>query len=264
MSRTISITMLFLGWAIPFNLATAQERSDTKHEVIEVQVPEVPDRGPYPDVKKVGPSIVEKTNAFRMAQVRKPVSANAKLTETAQAFADFMAEEDKYGHTADGKQPAERAKKQGYDYCIVLENIAYAFDSSGFDVEKLATQFENGWENSPGHRRNMLDPDITETGVAVARSEKTGHYYAVQLFGRPKSEAIDFALENKTKETIEYTLGDQSFSLQPRYTRRHTICRPEELKIQWPDKKSPATTLKPAAKDRFTITKDGSGFQVKK
>lgn len=264
MCRTFFYTILLLDCSIPFNQSTAQDKSVTKHEVIEVQVPEVPDRGPYPDLKKVGPLVVEKTNTFRKEQVRKPVSTNAKLTETAQEFANFMAKEDKYGHTADGKQPAERAKKQGYEYCIVLENIAYAFDSTGFDVEKLATQFEKGWENSPGHRKNMLDPDISETGVAIARSEKTGHYYAVQLFGRLKSEAIDFAVENKTKETIEYTLGDQAFSLQPRYTRTHTICRPEDLKFQWPDKQTPDTTLKPGAKDRFTITKDETGFRVKK
>ena len=88
---------------------------------------------------------------------------------TAQAFADYMARTDRYGHTADGNQPSDRAKARGYDYCIVLENIAYAFNSEGFTGEKLAGQFVTGWQNSPGHRRNMLDPDVTETGVAVLK-----------------------------------------------------------------------------------------------
>ncbi len=35
-------------------------------------------------------------------------------------------------------------------------------------------------------RKNMLAPEVTETGVAVARSGKTGRYYAVQMFGRPR------------------------------------------------------------------------------
>ena len=41
------------------------------------------------------------------------------------------------------------------------------------------------------------DPDVTETGVAVARSEKTGYYYGVQMFGRPKSAAVVFKVENR-------------------------------------------------------------------
>jgi uncharacterized protein YkwD len=41
-----------------------------------------------------------------------------------------------------------------------------------------------GWKRSPGHRRNLLAREATQTGVAVARSDQ-GYYYAVQLFGRP-------------------------------------------------------------------------------
>jgi hypothetical protein len=33
----------------------------------------------------------------------------------------------------------------------------------------------------------MLDPDVREIGVGVARSNKTGRYYAVEDFGRPLS-----------------------------------------------------------------------------
>ena len=74
----------------------------------------------------------------------------------------------------------------------------------------------------------------SETGVAVSRSEKTGHYYAVQLFGRPKSDAIEFQVKNQSGETVSYTIGDRSFDLTPRMIRTHTHCRPAELKFTWP------------------------------
>ena len=44
----------------------------------------------------------------------------------------------------------------------------------------------------------MLDADATETGISVARSEHTGYYYAVQMFGRPKSDAIEFQISNRS------------------------------------------------------------------
>ena len=41
----------------------------------------------------------------------------------------------------------------------------------------------------------MLDPAVTETGVGVARSERTGDYYGVQMFGRPTTEMMEFQIE---------------------------------------------------------------------
>lgn len=49
---------------------------------------------------------------------------------------------------------------------------------------ELASRYFEGWKKSPGHRRNMLEASVTDTAVAVARSARTGRYYAVQLFGR--------------------------------------------------------------------------------
>jgi len=259
MSRQLPLLLAFLaGTAAP---AAGQEAEGKDHEVIQVTPPDVPDTGPRPDLEAVAKAIVERTNAFRAEQKRSPVTTNEKLTKTAQEFASFMAKSDKYGHTADHRRPAERAKAHEYDYCVVLENIAYAFDSRGFSADKLTTEFVTGWENSPGHRRNMLDPDATETGVAVARSEKTGHYYAVQMFGRPKSAAIEFRVENRTGEAVTYTLGDREFSLKPRYTRTHTLCRPTKLTFA-AIKDAPAKT--PNSGDHYVITGDEGNLRLKK
>jgi uncharacterized protein YkwD len=116
------------------------------------------------------------------------VTANPVLARTVRDFVDFMARTDRYGHEADGKQPADRARGHGYDYCLVSENIAYQYNSAGFRTAALARDFVEGWKHSPQHRKNMLEPAATQTAVAVARSEKSGRYYAVQMFGRPKSE----------------------------------------------------------------------------
>jgi uncharacterized protein YkwD len=171
--------------------AEPQPQHDT--QVIEPPPYRSPDEK-KPDLKAVIKSIIEQTNAFRESEKRPRVVENAKLMETARYFADYMARTDRYGHRADESDPGERATKHGYEYGLISENIAYAFGSDGFTTEAISKQLVEGWEKSPGHRKNMLDPDVTEIGVAIAQSEKTGYYYAVQMFGRPKADAVRFEI----------------------------------------------------------------------
>jgi uncharacterized protein YkwD len=217
-----------------------------------------------PDLAAAAVSIIKQTNTFRTAEGRRPAERNAELAAAADYFAGYMARTGEYGHTADGSKPADRAKKHGYDYCLVAENIAYVFDPAGFTTAKLADQFTTGWKESPGHRKNMLDPDVTETAVAVARSPETGYYYAVQLFGRPKSQAIEFAIANRATAAVEYAIGDKTFTLPPRYTRTHTRCRPGEVTFRRPGGGDKTETVTPAAGDRYVLTPDGDSYRVTK
>lgn len=208
------------------------------------------------DVKRVAKLIVEKTNDFREEQGLSPVKTNAELQDAARYFAQYMASNDEYGHHADGKRPADRADEHGYDYCIVLENIAYQYSSRGFEPPQLAGKFARGWEESPGHRENMLDPDVTETGVAVTQSEESGHFYAVQMFGRPESKQIEFEIRNDAKEEVTYKLAGKEFVLPPRYTRTHYRCRLSELVLQVDEDNEQSLTPKPG--NRIVVTeRDG-------
>jgi hypothetical protein len=72
----------------------------------------------------------------------------------------------------------------------------------------------------------MLDPDVTETGVALAQSPRSGRYYAVQMFGRPYALHAAFRITNRSNVTLRYTLGAESFELPPRVTRSHEQCAP--------------------------------------
>ena len=143
--------------------------------------------GGSPDPDQVARLVVGLTNELRGQEGREHVEINARLTEAARYFAGYMAKTGKFSHEADGSTPDARAKQYGYDRCIVSENIAYQYSSRGYATRELAQGFIDGWKKSPGHRRNMLDPDVTQTGVAVARGAKAGHYYAVQMFGRPRA-----------------------------------------------------------------------------
>jgi uncharacterized protein YkwD len=247
----------------------ARAQSADHEDVEKVEIPGgaiAPDRNV--DLDRVAGEIVERTNEFRKEKNREPVESNARLKEGARYFAGYMARTDTYGHTADDKRPADRAKEHGYKYCIVLENIAYQYSSAGFDTTSLAKRFFEGWKESPGHRRNMLDEDVTETGVAVARSDETGVYYAVQVFGRPKSKSIDFRIENHSGAEIEYRIGDRTFPLPPRLIRTHERCRPQDLVFEFPDgekdMKGKTRTVRPEDGDRYTVVRNGDGFALRK
>ena len=45
-------------------------------------------------------------------------------------------------------------------------------------------------------------PEINQKAAEIARSEKTGYYFAVQVFGRPKSLALVFKVENRSTAPV--------------------------------------------------------------
>jgi uncharacterized protein YkwD len=220
------------------------------------------DRAGVVEMNDAARLIFDQTNAFRREQGRAVLKQSEVLVKTAQDFAEFMAGTDKYGHDADGNQPGDRAGKHGYEACILAENIAFQFNSEGFETKALAQALVEGWVNSPGHRQNMLDPDVTEAGMGVARSQASGKYYAVQVFGRPKSESIKFSVANRTDEDISFTLGDQKQTLEAGYTSIQTMCRAEDLKFTWGEGEGQPVTLKPAGGETFVIRKKDGKFQV--
>jgi uncharacterized protein YkwD len=213
---------------------------------------------PQAPLAQVRQSVVEQTNRFRTAQGLPAVREAPLLDRAAQDFAAFMARTDRYGHEADGRTPAERARAQGYDFCLVAENIAYEFSSEGFGANELAQRFVHGWENSPPHRANMLDPAAAETGVAVAQSRRTRRYYAVQMFGRAMADALRFELSNTSPANVSYRLDGERYSLPPRTTRTHRMCRPPRVEVQLPGRREPVP-LRPVDGQRYVVAADGRG-----
>jgi uncharacterized protein YkwD len=214
-----------------------------------------------PDPDDVARRVAALTNEFRGEEGRGKVAGNAQLEAAARYFADYLKQADPFSHEADGSVPIARARKHGYDSFCVWENIAYRYSSSVPAPGDLARAFVEGWKKSPRHRQNMLEAGATETGVAVAPG-KTGHYYAVQVFGRPASQVIEFTIINRTGSALGYRLGDKTFPLEPMQTRTHQQCRTEELTFDFP-RKATSATFRPRRGERFAVVRLESGeFRV--
>lgn len=192
------------------------------------------------DVEAATAQVIALTNAARRGEGLAELATDPGLTTAASAFAAWMAGSDEYGHAADGLDPSRRATAAGYDACIVAENLSYQFLSTGFSTDDLAASLVDGWLDSAGHRANLLDRDVTDLGVAIARSPRSGRYYAVQLFGRPRALQVAFSLHNASAAPVRYSIGTSAEHLPAGTTVNHRHCRPVELVLHWPGGQPPA------------------------
>lgn len=100
------------------------------------------------------------------------LTLNAKLTKAAQDHSADMAANSNMSHTgSDGSDPGQRITRAGYQWRTYGENVAYGYSSA----EKVM----EGWMNSPGHKRNILDCSYKEIGIGLAQP---GQYWT-QDFG---------------------------------------------------------------------------------
>lgn len=212
-----------------------------------------------PDLEAVERLVVGGTNELRRQRELPPLRTNRELGRAAEKFARFMARRDEYGHEADGRTPTDRARAEGYRECMVAENISYQMRTRGFDTKELSERLVTGWYDSPGHRRNMLDEDAVEIGVAVAYSDETSRYYAVQLFGRPESMRITFSVRNESRAPVAYRLGDKAWTIPPRAERRHQVCQELDLVIE---RREGERRFRPEHGDLYSISGLGRVDQV--
>jgi uncharacterized protein YkwD len=101
-----------------------------------------------------------------------PVNQSGKLTAAAVAHANDMSVRGYFSHvSAGGAALGQRIRAQGYGFCVVAENIAKG-QTSKAEVVRV-------WMRSPGHRRNILNPAVTEFGIGRA----PGNYWVLVLAG---------------------------------------------------------------------------------
>ena len=211
-----------------------------------------------PDIAKTELAIIELTNIFRAEQKLAPVKSNPVLTAAARAYAKFLASSEMFSHTADGRQPSDRVKAAGYSYCHTAENLALNMDSRGFLTPQLARDAVEGWKNSPGHRKNLVAPHVTEIGVGIAKSKSEEKYLSVQLFGRPMSLQYTFKIVNEAGVPVRYSLNREPHTMTPRMFVTHTECDPGAIKFEG------ALTTSATTIDLQFPTRDGDTFTLRK
>ncbi len=122
--------------------------------------------------------IFDLINAERRHRGLSALLFNAQLDQMANIQAQNMAHFQKMAHVIpEASLPAlgDRARYVAYPFGRLAENVALGYP----DAETVV----QGWMTSKGHRANILNPEVVETGIAIARSSNGGLYYC-QVFGR--------------------------------------------------------------------------------
>jgi uncharacterized protein YkwD len=132
-------------------------------------------------------SVLSSINAARAKAGCGPLRANPKLMAAARSHAKAMAEQNFFGHAGkDGSRMSSRIQRQGYSFRTAAENIAAG--------QKSAGEVVRSWLQSSGHRRNILNCRMEETGIALVyqandrpiRGNRAPlRYYWVQVFADP-------------------------------------------------------------------------------
>lgn len=125
-------------------------------------------------------ALLRQNNAFRALEQMAAYAWDEGLAACARAHAADMVGRGYFAHDApEGFTPFDRASLLARDLCgPIAENLAWRIDP---DTPSTPREFEDLWETSPGHRKNLLHQSCTHAGYGVVKvGEKI---YAAGVYG---------------------------------------------------------------------------------
>ena len=115
-----------------------------------------------------------------------PLTSNALLDVSAQAYAEDMLKRDFFGHESpEGESLKERVHRAGYGN-LTLQNCN-CHRATTFFGENLAkgqptvAWAMDDWMHSPDHRENILNPAFKELGVGIAGTLWVQHFGTITI-----------------------------------------------------------------------------------
>ncbi len=126
-----------------------------------------------------------------------PLRWDDALYQAAAYHAQQMVKRGSISHQYNGEaDPPSRAAAAGDRFSLVEENVAEAYSPAMIQL---------GWMLSPGHRQNMLDPQVDSVAIRVVKGSD-GEFYAVEDLGHWLPEQ-SFAQQ---EEQVEHRLESSS------------------------------------------------------
>lgn len=120
-------------------------------------------------------AVLELVNAERAKNGLNALQLDSALSKVAEAHSKDMATRNFFSHTnPDGLSPFDRIKNAGISYRTAGENIAAG--------QKTPEQVVEGWMNSEGHRKNILNASFTKMGLGYVKANSGYSTYWTQLF----------------------------------------------------------------------------------
>ena len=132
-------------------------------------------------------TLLDSANHDRSAAGLTPLKWDPALAKAAHQHALRMAHMNQLSHQFPGEPSMQdRARQAGAHFSMIAENVA-----QGPTPASIHTQ----WMNSPPHRANLLDPELTAVGISVVQSGNT--LFAVEDFS---TAVASLSLQNQEQE----------------------------------------------------------------
>jgi hypothetical protein len=135
---------------------------------------------------------------------------DAELYRAADSHAKQMAARRSISHQYPGEpELTSRGRSAGAHFSKISENVAESPD---------VLTMQDAWMHSPGHRANLLDPEVNSVGIRVV--SRSGELYAVEDFDR---SVLSLSLDEQER-TVEAVLQSSSSIeiMVPTEDSRHT------------------------------------------
>ncbi|MHB8501687.1 MAG: CAP domain-containing protein [Candidatus Acidiferrales bacterium] len=134
-------------------------------------------------------ALFDAANRERTSQGLQPLHWDPTLALAAREHARLMAIENLLSHQCPGEPPLqERAAQAGAKFSVIAENVA---------IGPTAASIHDGWMHSSGHRKNILNAEVTAVGIATTRGREG--IFAVQDFSRP---VADLSLQQQEERVV--------------------------------------------------------------
>ncbi|MBM7586587.1 putative YkwD family protein [Bacillus pakistanensis] len=118
--------------------------------------------------------VIDLTNKEREKNGLSSLKSDSELSNVAQVKSEDMVNKDYFSHTSPTYgSPFEMMENFGIEYSTAAENIAAGQNSPEAVV--------NAWMKSSGHRKNILNKQVTHIGVGISQDQSQGIYWT-QMF----------------------------------------------------------------------------------
>ncbi|MCX6647521.1 MAG: CAP domain-containing protein [bacterium] len=108
--------------------------------------------------------MLQQINTFRYSQGLPLVGLDENLSTSCQRYAMDMALRDYFDHySPEGENPTDRARKAGVPNAV-SENIGI-IRTFGKSLDEVVDALMDGFLQSPEHRSNLVDPNVTHIGI---------------------------------------------------------------------------------------------------
>lgn len=132
------------------------------------------------NIAQMEADVLRRINLKRQGRGLPDLRLNPTLSLAARSHSQQMARHNFYSHIDHhGRNHRRRVEALGLRAYLVGENLMKCNRSP--DPVSLSV---TSWMRSPGHRKNILLPEMQETGVGIWRKGQT--YYVTQLYMEPK------------------------------------------------------------------------------